>query len=317
MPPPEVAARLIFEAAEQLGWGSDAAAIAERVRGLERGLPAEDELMVLLHWLGRCRLVHKLDQAAYPPNIRADFRVSDLFAVFRHNEKDVSVYIEVKVTENDWLSWTPAYIQALRAYGELTGTPVLVAWKRLGFWMLVELRHFRPVVTNLALTFRDAMRNSLMGVLAGDFSVSLQPAVGTHLSMRKLEDLGDGRWHLEIDDAYHTDRLGGRHGNVPGLMALLMCIDHETTTDESDTHFTERFVVQTSDAAEMAHRCLVKVIEVFASHEESGRWRGFIQGQQRLPALVSSFRETVEGLMPDFVHHIINFVPVERPQFLS
>src|SRR5215212_6336828 len=112
MPPPDVAARLIFEAAEHLGWGSDAASIAQRVRGLQRGLPAEDELMVLLHWLGKCRLVHKLDQPGYPPESRDYFRVPDLFAVFRHNGNDVPVHIEVKVTDDDRLSWTPAYLQS-------------------------------------------------------------------------------------------------------------------------------------------------------------------------------------------------------------
>ena len=40
--------RLLFEALEQLGW-TDATEVARFVRRLELGLPAEDELSVLLH----------------------------------------------------------------------------------------------------------------------------------------------------------------------------------------------------------------------------------------------------------------------------
>ena len=41
---------------------NNAEALAAGVRRLARGLPAEDELSVILSWLGHCRLIHKLDQ---------------------------------------------------------------------------------------------------------------------------------------------------------------------------------------------------------------------------------------------------------------
>ena len=57
---------LISEAIQQLGLDTDPEALTKRIRVLQVGLPAEDELSVILTWLGQCRLVHKLDQLQSP-----------------------------------------------------------------------------------------------------------------------------------------------------------------------------------------------------------------------------------------------------------
>src|SRR5262245_55773353 len=89
---------LIAEAVQQLGLGADPKAVADRVRRLQVGLPAEDEFSVLLMWLGRCRLVHKLDQLQRPSDSRARWHVPDLFAVFDYHGTELPVLIEVKTT---------------------------------------------------------------------------------------------------------------------------------------------------------------------------------------------------------------------------
>lgn len=54
--PLEVTAELIHETLEQLGWQGDAHALAERVKRLDIGLPAEDEFSMLLR--RHCPLYH-------------------------------------------------------------------------------------------------------------------------------------------------------------------------------------------------------------------------------------------------------------------
>jgi hypothetical protein len=69
---------MLYEAAERAGW-ADVAAILQRIRSIEQGWAAEDEFAVILRWLGRCRLVHRLDQE--PPGARSSsLRVPDLLA---------------------------------------------------------------------------------------------------------------------------------------------------------------------------------------------------------------------------------------------
>lgn len=60
-------ARLIHEVLEETGWRANPETLISRVRRLQLGLPIEDEFSVLLSWLGKCRLVHKLDQHQSPP----------------------------------------------------------------------------------------------------------------------------------------------------------------------------------------------------------------------------------------------------------
>ena len=60
--------RLIQEVLAELGRDADPKAIAEQVKRLDLGLPAEDEFIAVCSWLGKARLVHKLDQHQAPPN---------------------------------------------------------------------------------------------------------------------------------------------------------------------------------------------------------------------------------------------------------
>jgi hypothetical protein len=55
-------ARLIRAVSADLGYAANPAEVARRVRGRERGVPAEDEFGLICAWLGQRRLLHKLDQ---------------------------------------------------------------------------------------------------------------------------------------------------------------------------------------------------------------------------------------------------------------
>ncbi|HDY8132469.1 TPA: hypothetical protein RQL08_004284 [Vibrio vulnificus] len=132
--------RLIHESLEELGWSADASELANRVLRLNVGLPLEDEFSVLCGWLGKCTLIHKLDQQQYPSQSKSDYQVPDLMAVFDVNGRSTSVLIEVKSSHKNVLSFTPDYIQKLKNYSSLMSLPVLVAWKnKFGIWFLLKL----------------------------------------------------------------------------------------------------------------------------------------------------------------------------------
>ena len=58
------AAYELWDVAQFAGWNlkGDHELLTQRLRRLASGLPFEDEFVALLIWLGRCRLVYKLEQ---------------------------------------------------------------------------------------------------------------------------------------------------------------------------------------------------------------------------------------------------------------
>jgi hypothetical protein len=136
----------------------------------ERGVPAEDELSVVFHWLGRCKLVHKLDQSPYPPRALSDLQAPDLLAAFEVEGATIPVLIEVaELSAGGVPSWEPSYVDALQRYATLLELPLLIALKYLTFWTLFEARHLRVVNDKLTISFSEAMSETLLGLLAGDF----------------------------------------------------------------------------------------------------------------------------------------------------
>lgn len=136
----------ISEALQELGLGVDSKTLADRIRRLQAGLPSEDEFSVLLTWLGRCRLVHKLDQLQSPRDSRARLRVPDLLAVFDYRGSELPVLIEVKTSAPDinTLSWAESYRDSLVRYAEMLKLPLLVAWKCGSMWTLTDVRQMTP-----------------------------------------------------------------------------------------------------------------------------------------------------------------------------
>lgn len=308
-------ALLLYEAAQHLGW-SDAAEIAEFVSRLERGLPAEDEISVIFHWLGRCRLVHKLDQYPYPPNAWQNYRIPDLLAVFDVEGKTVPVLVEVKVSAENVLSWKPDYLAALQHYADLLGLPLLVAWKHRSFWTLFEARHLQKATTNFNLSFSGALGQTLLGLLAGDFSFSFREGVGAHLKIRKLKDSGTG-FDGVIEEAYFLNSRGEKHSGTGGLFQLFGCIDQEQEVQEDANHAVVSFVVQSSEQAEFAHRALVTVLSMLGEANDALVWRQVLLKEQ-LPQLGASPQQAARNALDaGFLQRVINIMPKTRPAFLG
>lgn len=308
-------ARLLLEAAEQLGWRDDALAIAERARRLKRGLPAEDEFSVILSWLGRCRLVHKLDQMQHPLESKEKYRIPDLLAIFEYDSVDLPVLIEVKTSVKPKLSWTADYLAGLQAYARLINLPLLVAWKWRDLWALFDTAHFKLAVSNYNIKFLEALKNTLMSLLAGDFNFTLRPGVGIHLFMKKLKQESEDSWLMEIERAYFTDADGGERINAPGLMALFMCVRDDVHVVDEGTHIRQSFIIPDGSEGQMAHRCLVQLISVFGDRDQPMTWRSYLQGTE-FPAMSIGLHDAARNLGPAFIERLFTFRPAQHPSFL-
>ena len=241
--PPD-GARLIQDVLAELGWSADAVAVADQVRRLDIGLPVEDEFSVLCAWLGKCQILHKLDQQQVP------------------------VLIEVKSKKDSLLSFTPKYMGRLLGYADLVGMPLLIAWKFHSVWTLFEVRHMKKAAKNFNIKFETALRENLLGVLVGDVAYKIGAGAGVHLRFRKDKLLGrdiDDNGHTDqcamtLDDIGFTDRDGSFRMDLDKeVQSLFSAWDLEETEERTDSHVHLRYVAG-DESISFAHTALVHLL---------------------------------------------------------
>ena len=321
--PPDLP-RLIQDVLAELGYDADAAAVAERVRRLDIGLPVEDEFSVVCAWLGKCQLLHKLDQYQVPVASKQEFQVPDLLAKFSTQTSKSPVLIEVKSKNDKLLSFRPDYLKRLQNYADLVGMPLLVAWKFHSVWMLFEVQHMKKADKNFNITLNTAMRENLLGALAGDVAYKIGAGAGVHLRFRKdklveTEKTEDGyteQWMMTIDDVSFTDREGNRRTDLDGeVQSLFTAWDLEEQEEHSDSHIQLRFVAG-DEGMQFAHTALVHLLSWESPHADRPHWRGLLRKEQ-VTANVANFSAALDAAFRQkVVSHIFYVQPHAMPDFL-
>ena len=322
MTAPDDAARLIHEVLTQLGWDAEPDEVARRVRRLDYGLPAEDEFSVVCAWLGHCELVHKLDQQQAPIASKALFQVPDLLAKFHHAP---SVLIEVKVSNDQTLSFKPDYHRKLVAYAEMVGMPLLIAWKFNSMWTLFDIGHAKLARKNFNIRHDEAMRQNLMGLLARDVAYVAAVGAGIHLKIAK-EELIQTRedeegvtetWQMRLTEMNFS--VGGGevrelHRETKQLFTTLALESHE---DHSPTYIVQSFVVDAPNQGQFAHRALVSLLEWEHSRDSRPQWRAKL-GAADISRTIGDFQTALDRALEEgVVTHIFHQVPAIQPDFLT
>lgn len=278
-------------------------------------LKPENEFALILSWLGRCRLVHKLGQEQLPLNSIHAFRVPDFFAAFEYEEKVIPVLVEVKTSDLDTLSLNGKYL----AYAELLGLPMLVAWKHASFWTLFDMRCARLAEVNYKIEFGTAMKENLLCKLCGDFAY--RPAKGTRLRMRirKLTepDPISGGFKGEVVDVQCVNPVGEIIPNPHHLSSLFMFWDNEVElVDEGDDVVTS-FILQDVGHSEFASRTLSQIVNAFAELRGSHvNWRSIIHDAGHLAHDSGGLRALIEqGASYGVITNKWNFLPHTMPSF--
>lgn len=320
---PEDIEQLIHEALEQLGWGVDAGRVAARIWRLNVGLPREDEFSVVCSWLGHCDLIHKLDQKQTPESSGAEFQVPDLLAVFNVDGKRVPVLIEVKSKKDKVLSFRPDYLERLKNYAQVLNLPILVAWKWQGLWMLFEIKHFQKARKNFNIHFQDAIKENLLGVLAGDFSYALYEGAGLYIVIKKEKLIGTEQndegyteqWQMMIEDVYFTDGNRKVVRNLPSpVQQLFVTWELEESEEHTDTHIIMKHVAPEGPML-FAHMALVRLLNWQMQPDEKIHWRAMLHGANIVKG-VDDFREAVQEAMDNkIVRIVLNQKPQTEPSF--
>lgn len=323
--PPDLE-RLIHESLEQLGWEADAKFIAERVKRLNIGLPAEDEFSIICGWLGSCELVHKLDQQQYPVSSNDTFQVPDLLARFTaRNGGKYTVLIEVKSSERNVLSFKPDYVKKLKVYAAILGLPLLIAWKSKGMWVLVSIDDFQLAIINYNLAFTNAFTLSLMGILAGDFSFTPNINSGVHISFKKeklistekIENGSKEHWQMKIDDVYFTN---GKNEELRKLSKNAQQLFHtwplKDTEIHTNTHIILHHVID-EESTLFAHMALIRLLSFYGKDDQNIHWREYL-GDHATISNIKDFRIGIEeDLKKGIVRYIFDIDPTNIPDFLN
>lgn len=326
-------AYVMYEVLAKSGRPHDPQALVKQIQRLQRGLPAEDEFSMILSWLGKCRLVHKLDQFRSPPKAKQYYRVPDLLAIFDYNEHQVAALIEVKSIIANKLSWKPEYFEGLRNYGQTIGLPILIAWKcnplgtPLGVWALFDLRHFERSNKKYVIAFEAAMKENLMGLLAGDFAYTLRRGVGIHLNIRKIGKLSEHRkgntteekWEIKIEDAFFTNGEGERVAppQIGMLPLFISALPIEEQAPNDGMHHRMSWMIPSEDNIVFAHRALPLLLMWDSTENNTPRWRDVLQNY-RIPIDCQSLREAAESGIPQkIVRYVLDLMPHIKPDFLQ
>jgi len=321
---PVDADRLIQSVLAELGWEADPVALADRVRRLDIGLPAEDEFAVVCGWLGKARLLHKLDQQQVPVRSQDEFQVPDMLALFGEEAFARPVLIEIKSKKDRKLSFRADYYGRLRRYADLLELPLLIAWKFHSIWMLFEASHMKKARTNFNIRFEDAIRENLLGILAGDVAYNIGSGAGLHFRMKKVERLSQTRngdevseqWQMVIDDVAFTDRSGARRTDLtPDVQSLFTAWDLDEHDTFTDTHITRSFVAA-DEGIQFAHSALVRLLDWYNRPEESTNWRKLLREPQ-VTRDIRNFEATLNNaLRQNIVQYVFQMQPQSMPAFI-
>ena len=321
---PDDLERLIHDTLEELGWEADATEVAERVRRLDIGLPVEDEFAVLCSWLGKCDLIHKLDQHQMPRSSRQHYQVPDMIAHFATQNDERPVLIEVKSKASQTLSFRPDYFEKLQNYANMIGAPLLIAWKFHSVWILFEARHMKKAKANFNIRFDAAMKENLLSVLAGDIAYRIGAGAGIHLKFNKEKlvavDESDGEkhetWNVRFSEVVFTSQTGERLTKVSSdIQSLFTTWDLETHESHHDDHIWVRNTAS-GDGIQFAHGALVRLLDWQKPEGKKMSWRR--EARKEKLNTIEDFRAAVlKALDIKVVQYVFDIQPHSLPVFLS
>lgn len=245
------AGHALVRAGETLDWNiSDLSQFTKRVQLIEYGLSAEVEFAALLAWLGRCPLVHRLDQDYFSSQGDSKWQIPDLVAIFDHSGARAQMLIEVKTTRKSPLRMRTSDLRAKQQYAAELGLPLLIAWKprNIGLWSLVDPARAAVQGNKSVFDLNNAMCNNLLGPVAGDFAVVPKAGAGIFFEaklVKKTHETEDGFEGIaQLTNCEIRDSLGNPAKNVPGAIMAIILSSIELVDDWQGDVMMKSFVTR-------------------------------------------------------------------------
>lgn len=322
---------LLHKAISMIGWAGKPEDIADKVKQLEYGLPVEDQFAALCVWMGKCSLIHKLEQEQFPNLSREEYQVPDFLAVFDLATKKMPALIEVKKTNGIQLApFGGNYYSKLTNYAKLMNLPLLIAWyiKDFNLWCLFDIERMQRKRSAFHIDFHTATNNSLLGVMFDDVLFRIKPGLKVQFNVRKepgseIRDPTTGELRKftgileEISWLTHSDE---RINATPSLRKLLeflfYIVDNDSTDSENDEYVTMTFYT-TKEENLFAHQLLgVMAFGTTILRDTTPSWIEVLKSDS-FEMDYKSVRDALStGVKEGVVSIILKQNPVIRPAFL-
>jgi Holliday junction resolvase len=327
---------LMYEACEQVGITTSLTKekAIERFQILDRGLSAEDEFVALVNWLGRCELIHKLDQKQTPSSSKDLYRVPDFFAVFNSDEHKIPVLIETKSTKDTKLKWSAKYFGQLKRYADLLNLPLLIAWKcrfnesDFAYWTLFDSSAFEKPNESYKISLQVASHENLLGQLAGDFALDIKAGVGLHIKLKLIGDVNDWQVMKQTGNYYGQVNILWTNGNgdeipktlmTPELLAILNCVPSLSESSQNDTDgiIFQSFALTDNKILFTQHMLAILLAETISQSGSTIKWRNVVE-KNMLPVSPSAILETATKLQNEnIVNFVFHQIPGSTPAYLQ
>jgi len=196
---------------------------------------------------------------------------------------------------------------------------MLVAWKYRGFWTLFEMQHAKLAAKNYKIDFDTAMKENLLGPLAGDFLYRLAPGTRIRVRIRKLtEPDSEGGFDGEVTDAHFENPLGERVPEIPHLLSLFLFWDSDGEVIEEGNYVVQSFVVPEVEIAEFASRTLSRIMNAWAGMKQRPvNWRAIIHDASHFAHNSGQLHSVLrEGARYGVVTDLSTLHPSSPPSFL-
>jgi len=252
----------IYHEKEGVSLDLDPNRIRNKLRQLNRGLPAEDEFTALALWSGRCKYIHKLDRDILPKDCA--YEIPDFLCILEVDGRTIPLLVEVKTSSNQVRSFGKKYCSALQSFADRLGLPILIALKFTCFepswWVLFELQKMVTSRGTGKANVMEIMKQTLLSSLLGDFSFQIRQGSTLAFSISKEKVQRDDSGSIvsmagTIEDVYWETSDGKRVEWVSLLDLLFMLTQDDVKVEEYPSHVVQKFYKVGDDAA-FAHWAL-------------------------------------------------------------
>lgn len=312
---------LLLDAVKDLGGVVPSAAeLAQKVRQMQLGLPAEDEFIAMCVWSGKCSLIQKIDTKTMVAS--KDFKLPDILLIIKHNNKDMPVLVQVKTTyRKRKLLFTESYFGGLNRYSEALGMPILVAWKikDFGLWTLFELSHMKKKIKAFHIDLGEAFKQDLFGVLLDEICFVLRKGTSITMEVRKEKVISQKEFVGTVTDFYLSNPAGEKVSfeEVPYFHTLFVCGNDDVSIEETENLAIQRFTL-IEDQFVKGFSALPTLLTFGQKEEESQiAWREILMSSPLVHAYQDVVRTINTGLKKGLIKHIIHVRPDAVPEFLS
>lgn len=294
-----------------------------QLRHVEYGLNAETECAAILAWLGNCHLVNKISCDGYTPQ---DIKIPDLFAMFRKADQVLKVFVEVKSTEELKLRWTNEYYSKLQNYCDIVGHPLLLSWKArpFGQWMLLD-PSTSGLVKDEEIDLCDAIKQNLMGPIAGDYRITPMSGIGLHFKgdilKKEKVDEKESKVSIKIIECFWGDSRRNKIGNLtPSETALIMMLANKQYYEEKKDIAVWGYIIpdiDSQDQTSVSAQDLLRFLVGFSKGDnERIAWRNVLQDLNDIISKNDLLAELSNNI-GSTVRYIFHQIPNTKPSMLN